>query len=85
MQVADVLRYQGWEKGTITQADMHAAVVTAIINRYWVEDRNLERDFKELTALCDERLSIAQFEAVKDDIYALAKHNDGQIAKTESD
>ncbi len=85
MQVADVLRYQGWENGTTTQADMHAAVVASIINRYWVDERNLEQDFKQLTALCDERLHISQFAAIKDEVYAVAKHNNGAIAKTESD
>lgn len=84
IQVADVLRYQNWENGTATQAQLHADVVAAIINRYWVDERDLAQDFKELTALCDERLSIAQFETVKDELYVLAEHNDGHIAQTES-
>ena len=84
IQVADVLRYRDWKNGTATQAEMHAAVVAAIINRYWVEERDLEQDFKQLTALCDERLSVSQFEAVKEDVYALAEHNDGSMAKAES-
>ena len=84
IQVADVLRYREWKNGAATQAEIHAAVVAAIINRYWVADRDLEQDFKQLTALCDERLSISQFEAIKEDLYALATHNDGSMAKTES-
>ncbi len=84
MQVADVLRYKNWSNGTAGQADIHAAVVAAIFNRYLVKDRDLERDFKKVTELCDERLYISQFEAIKEELYALAEQNNGAIAKTES-
>ncbi|MBQ6830502.1 MAG: hypothetical protein IJO59_05200 [Clostridia bacterium] len=85
IQVADVLRYEQWSTGERGRADIHAQVMAAILNRYWVDERDLEQDFKELTALCDERLHISQFEAVKDELYTVAKHNDGHIAQTESD
>ncbi len=84
MQVADVLRYEQWSSGAAGQGDIHAAVVAAILNRYLVKERDLERDFKKLTQLCDERLYVSQFEAVKEELTSLAKENDGHIAQTES-
>lgn len=79
MQVADVLRYQGWADGAAGCARIHAQTVAAIFNRYLKPERNLESDFKELTELCDDRLSISSFEAVKDEFAALAKANSGTI------
>ena len=79
MQVADVLRYREWEQGEYVQAQMHAQVVAALLNRYLTVNRNFETDFKKLTTLCDEPLNISQYAAAKDILQALAEHNDGHI------
>lgn len=79
MQVADVLRYDGWTQGSAQRARIHGAVVAALINRYLTADRDLEAAFKQLTALCDDELSISQFAAVQDELAALAAANDGTI------
>ena len=81
LQVADVLRYDGWMQNLTGRAEAHAGIVTAIINRYLVSSRNLEALFKSLTAFCEDSISIAQFSAVRDELEALAGANRGAICR----
>lgn len=79
MQVADVLRYREWSDGDVGCARIHAQVVATIFNRYLTPERDLEAAFSKLTELCDDRLSISQFEAIRTELTALAKANDGAL------
>ncbi len=79
MQVADILRYNGWTNGDKGIAQMHGEVIAALINRYLTVDNDLEAAFQQLTALCDDELRISQFTAVQEDLKALARENKGAI------
>ena len=79
MQTTDVLRYTQWEAGARGQAYIHAEVIASLCTRYLTESRDLEADFGALTALCDQRLNISQFEAVRQELEVLAKANAGDL------
>ena len=79
MQVADVLRYREWSDGVTVQAQLHAQVVAALFNRYLLPDRNLESDFKKLSQLCEEPLSISQYATSREILEALSHRNEGQL------
>lgn len=81
LQVAEVLSFDGWEQGGVGQAWAHAQLTAAFLNQTLTDTPYLDTAFGELTAVCDTRLSIAQLEAVRDELLALGTANDGAICK----
>lgn len=81
LQVTDLLRYDSWSTGSAGRAEIHAAVVAALFNRYLTTERDLEAAFRRLTALCDDRLTVSGFAAVQEELHALAAANEGQLCR----
>lgn len=61
------------------QAEMTARCVAAILDRYLTPKQDLEKAFRLLSALCDDRLIAAQFLSVKEELERLAASNQGAL------
>ncbi len=72
LQAAEVLTFDGWEQGGVGQAWAHAELTAAFLRRTLTDTLNADAAFGELTAVCDTRLNIAQLEAVRGELGALA-------------
>lgn len=81
LQAATVLKFDGWEQGGVGQASAHAHLLAAFFNRTLTNTVNLETAFGKLTSLCDTKLNVSQFEAVRDDLAALGAANTGTICE----
>lgn len=79
LQAAEVLRFEGYEQGGVEAARVHTALVAAFCNRALTAAANFESAFRALSATCDTRLNISQFEAVRDDLAALGAANTGSL------
>lgn len=79
LQVAAVLRFDGWERGGVGQAWAHAELICAFLNRGLTPSCDIQDAFGSLTAVCDNALHISQFEAVRDDLSRLADANEGSM------
>lgn len=79
LQIADVLRYDGWMQSLTGRAEAHAGIIAAIINRYLTPEQDLTTLFHRFAALCGDRVTIAGFEAVREELAALAKANSGAV------
>ena len=74
-QIAELLRYGGWGKPAEGQAAMHAGIVAAVIDRFLAPSYDLKNSFNALTAVCDDRITIAQFTVVKEELLQLSQAN----------
>lgn len=83
LQIAEVLRFDGWEQGGVGQAWAHAQLTAAFLNQTLTDTLDLETAFGELTAACDTRLHISQLEAVRDELAALGSANNGAICRAQ--
>ncbi len=81
LQIADVLRYRGWLQSLTGSADAHSGIITAIINRFLVPQNDLTALFNRFCEVCEDKVSIATFEVVRDDLALMAKANDGGICR----
>ena len=80
-QITDLLRYTAWSSGPVVRQRLHAQTVATLINRFLISSRDINKDFAKLTELCDDRLHIAQFAAVREELTALAAENDGSLCR----
>ena len=71
LQLAELLEYTDWPQPVTEQARVHAAVVKALLQRYLTPRRDLRTAFNALVTACDDRLTIAQFSAVEEELAAL--------------
>lgn len=74
LQITELLCYDGWTP-TTGQAAAHAGIIGAIIDRYLSPRQNLTAAFNALTAVCDDRLTVAQFTVLRSDLQTLADAN----------
>ena len=81
-QIAELLCYDGWERDAEGQAAMHGGVVSAVIDRFLAPSYDLQNSFNVLTAVCDDRITIAQFTVVKEDLLQLSQANVRGICRT---
>ncbi len=73
-QIDELLCYDGWTSAT-GQAASHAGIVAAIIDRYLSPRQELTDAFNALTAVCDDRLTVAQLAVLRSELQALAAAN----------
>lgn len=72
LQAAEVLTFDGWERGGVDQAWAHAQLTAAFLQRTLTDTLDADSAFGELAAVCDTRLNISQLEAVRGELTALA-------------
>lgn len=84
VQITDLLAYTGWAQQESGQATIHAELTAAAINRALTPSCDLQRLFTQLAAACEERLSIAQFAAVRGDWERLAAAGTGTLCTAET-
>lgn len=81
LQVAMVLKFDGWEQGGVGQAWAHAQLTATFLNRALSKALDLDAAFGKLTAVCDSRLNVSQLAAVRDELSALGAANGGMICQ----
>lgn len=81
LQIADVLRYDGWMQSLTGRAEAHAGVVAAIINRYLTPHQDLSALFHRFAALCGDHVTVSGFAAVREELETLAAQNGGDICR----
>lgn len=74
-QVVDILRYPKWNAGRRQEADIQAQLLTAMINQYWLPDRNWQKDFEQLIAVSQSDIRISHFVQARSAIEFLATKN----------
>lgn len=78
VQVSDLFVYTGWSQKN-GQAEAQAGLIAAVLNRYFTASCDLQQAFSQLTALCEEHLTVAQFTAIRSELEQLAAANNGGI------
>ncbi len=81
LQIADVLRYDGWMQSLTGRAEAHAGIVAAIINQRLVPQRDITTMFQRFSSLCDDTVTVAEFSVIRDELSMLAAANDGSICR----
>lgn len=81
LQIADVLRYDGWMQSLTGSAEAHAGIVAAIINRYLTPHQEMSVLFNRFAALCGDHVTVSGFEAVREELEALAAENSGAVCR----
>ncbi len=81
LQVADVLRFEGWLQSLTGQAAAHAGMIAAILNRYLSPHQDLDVLFERFSQLCDDRVTVAQFSVIRSELEALAAANTGTVCR----
>ncbi len=81
LQAETVLKFDGWERGGVEQAWVHAQLTATFLNRTLTDTLDLDTAFGKLTAVCDVKLNVSQLEKVRDDLAALGTANDGAICE----
>ena len=73
VQLAELLEHTNWGEPVVKQAEMHAVVVALFLERHLQPQTDLEAAFKAVTALCDDRMTIAHYKNVERELAALAE------------
>ncbi len=80
-QIAQVLCHETWTFSAVGQAQVQAELTAAIIDR-WVSPRQeVITLFNALAALCDDRLTVARFTVLRDELELLAASNNGGLCE----
>ena len=80
-QLTELLSYNGWSDPIKTQAETHCGVIAAIVNAFLLPQYDLTTSFNALTTVCEDRLTIAQFTAIKEEFQKLAKSNTNGVCR----
>ncbi len=80
-QLAELLCYSGWKTPAEGQAAMHSGIVGAVIDRFLTPQYDLTSSFNALTAVCDDRITVAQFTVIKDELVQLSQSNTRGICR----
>lgn len=81
-QIAELLCYTGWKEPLHGQAAAHVGVIATLLNRYLSPERDLQAAFHALVAVCDDRLTVAQFTVLQSELRRLAAANGGDLCET---
>lgn len=81
-QTVDLLHYTGWHSGRRGCANAQGEIVAALIDQYFVASRfdEADTDFGTLINLVRSDILTSQFAAARDDLYALARHNERNVS-----
>lgn len=74
-QIGEVLCHEGWSWSAVGQAQVQAELTAAIVDRCLSPRQEVITLFNALAALCDDRLTVARFTVLRDELELLAASN----------